>query len=79
MALYDYKCSKCGSEMEILNPVGVVRCPCGNEMERKFTNPPMVKIRGEGGYPSRRKQIRNTTSRNHPQLEHEKHRVYFGL
>ena len=46
-------------------------------MDRKYSNPPMIKIKGEGGYPSRRKQIRNTTSRNHPQLEPEKNRLYF--
>jgi len=77
MPLYDFKCPGCGSEMEVLNKTEVI-CECGSQMERKFSNPPMVKIRGEGGYPSRRKQVRNTTSRNHPQLEHEKNRVYFG-
>jgi len=51
-----------------------VEC-CGKPMERRLFAP-MVKIKGAGGYPSRVKQIRNTTYRIHPKLEHEPNRVY---
>lgn len=80
MPLYDYRCSECGHETEILQTkwgTEVVICNCGTPMERRFTAPAMIKIKGEGGYPSRRKQIFNTTKRNHPPLEHETNKVYF--
>ena len=79
MPLVDFRCSKCGYEIEVLTYNLTEKCiECGSEMVRIFSNPPMIKIKGAGGYPSRRKQVRNTTSRNHPQLEHEKNRVYYG-
>ena len=79
MPLYDFRCSNCGYEIEVLQySLTEVSCDqCGMSMERKFSAPPMVKMKGEGGYPSRRKQVGNTTFRNHPQLEHDPKRVYF--
>lgn len=75
MPIYDYKCSECGSEREVLqHSMADVEC-CGIPMDR-IISPAMIKIKGEGGYPSRRKQIRNTTYRKHPKLEHEPNRVY---
>ena len=78
MPLYDFGCS-CGEAKEVytydLNKV--VTCKCGLHMERLYTDFPMVKIKGEGGYPSRRKQVRNTTFRDHPPLEHNPKRGYF--
>jgi len=78
MPLYDYRCSGCGNETEIYRyDLGTVSCEdCGNPMTRLFTAPPMVKITGEGGYPSRRKQVFNTTHRNHPPLEHKPKSIY---
>lgn len=80
MPLYDFRCSDCGNETEVLRNslAEVVSCvQCGSPMERRFSSPPMIKIKGAGGYPSRRKQVRNTTYRIHPQLEHDPKRVYF--
>ncbi|KKN50786.1 hypothetical protein LCGC14_0629560 [marine sediment metagenome] len=78
MPLYDFRCSDCGNETEVLlNRMTEVSCECGSSMEHRFSAPPMIKITGEGGYPSRRKQVRNTTFRDHPQLEHDPKRVYF--
>jgi len=54
-----------------------VEC-CGIPMRRMPTAPAMIKIKGEGGYPSRRRQISNTTKQTHPTLEHEPNRTYFG-
>ena len=80
MPLYALKCPNCGCEIEVLQSRDEeVICPCGSKMERIYSNPPMIIIRGEGGYPSRRKQFRNTTFRNHPHLEAERHRTYIGL
>lgn len=76
MPLYCYRCSECGSKREVFqHSMTDVEC-CGKTMER-IISIPMVKIKGAGGYPSRRKQIRNTTYRIHPKLEHEPNRVYF--
>ncbi len=70
MPLYDLYCD-CGYETEELlemfenNPI----CPkCSSIMRRAVGSNIMVKVKGEGGYPSRRKQIFNTTMRKHPEL-----------
>ena len=77
MPIYEYKCSECGFGMEVVQHIMAdVECNCGNLMDRVIS-PAMIKIKGAGGYPSRRKQIGNTTYRNHPQLEHNPKRVYF--
>jgi len=49
-------------EIERLCTFGeIALCPnCGKMMVRKPTFPAMVKIKGEGGYPSRRKQVKGT-------------------
>ena len=77
MPLFDFKCP-CGNETEVytydLN--NVVLCDCGLPMERQYNDFPMVKIKGAGGYPSRRRQIFNTTKRNHPPLNHDPKRIY---
>ncbi len=69
MPLFDFKCT-CGKEREVYtyDLTKVVTCDCGLQMERLYTNFPMVKMKGEGGYPSRRKQVFNTTMRKHPEL-----------
>lgn len=78
MPIYGYKCSRCGTKTEMLQRIGE-KPPvcCDKEMGKEPTYPVMVKITGEGGYPSRRKQIRNTTFRNHPPLEKELNRTHF--
>lgn len=70
MPLFDFDCD-CGYSVERLvgtydpNPV----CPhCQKELNRKVGSNVMVKMKGEGGYPARRKQIFNTTMRKHPEL-----------
>ncbi len=77
MPLFDFKCT-CGNEREVYtyDLTRIVTCDCGLQMERLYTGFPMVKIKGAGGYPSRRKQIRNTTLRKHPTLEHQPNRIY---
>lgn len=81
MPLFDIVCG-CGHREERLLGMNkeVPDCPvCNTKMEKEFSScPPMIKIKGEGGYPSRRKQIFNTTSRNHPTLEKEKKPIYFS-
>ncbi len=68
MPIYGYRCYKCGEDVERFQHIMAnVEC-CGVPMTRKMFAP-MVKIKGEGGYPSRRKQIRNTTKRIHPKLD----------
>ena len=80
MPLYDFKCPDCGEMEEVYtyDLSKTVNCDCGLQMERIYTDFPMVKIKGEGGYPSRRKQIRNTTFRNHPSLKHDPKKIYFS-
>ena len=70
MPLYDFYCD-CGYgderllEMFESNPI----CPsCSSTMHRAIGANIMVKMKGEGGYPSRRKQVFNTTMRKHPEL-----------
>jgi len=81
MPFYDYVCPDCGFKTEVLQlgETKVVGCvKCGATMKRKFPAPAMCIIKGAGGYPSRRKQIRNTTKQNHPSLEHDPKRAYFS-
>ncbi len=75
MPLYDVICPKCDREEEVVNYGDPITCPdCGAKMVKKVSRNIRVKMKGEGGYPSRRKQIFNTTYRNHPKLEHEPNR-----
>ena len=62
MPIYLYSCSNCGAMLETIRPIDSedVVCDCGNTMERRPTFPAMIKMKGEGGYPSRRKQVRGT-------------------
>lgn len=70
MPLYDFTCD-CGYAEERL--VGLYEsdptCPkCNSVMVKKPPTNVMVKMKGEGGYPSRKKQVFNTTMRKHPSL-----------
>jgi predicted nucleic acid-binding Zn ribbon protein len=76
MPLYEMECLNCHNHIEKLLPIGATLECCGNPMN-KIPSFPMVKYKGEGGYPSRRKQIFNTTKQKHPKLNPDKNRTYF--
>lgn len=67
MPVYDYCCNRCGAEVEELQQVGDASpiC-CGKEMGKKPTCPAMIKMRGEGGFPSRRKWLKDWTANSPP-------------
>jgi len=77
MPLYDYICPVCGREEEVFQHKMTSIICCDTPMRMRFS-PAMIKIKGEGGYPSRRKQVRNTTNRIHPKLERDPNRVYYS-
>jgi len=79
MPLYEFKCPDCGYEDEFLQRVlTAVECTeCNAPMKLMVSLAPMVKIKGEGGYPSRRRHIQNTTYRKHPPLEHDPKPIHF--
>ena len=58
MPIYLYQCEKCSSKVEVLQSLsgGIPFC-CGKPMKKLPTAPAMVKMKGMGGYPSRRKQF----------------------
>jgi len=63
MPIYCYRCNKCGRELEKIQKVNEnpIACPsCGRMMAKLPTFPVMVKIKGMGGYPSRRKLVNGT-------------------
>lgn len=62
MPIYELRCV-CGQETEVI--LGMNETPancqsCGAAMVKQPTFPAMVRIKGEGGYPSRRKYFRGT-------------------
>jgi len=62
MPIYEYIC-ECGCEVEEIQKMGSEApvCPkCGVGMIKKPTHPSMVKWKGEGGFPSLRKQHKGT-------------------
>ncbi len=71
MPLFDFKCDGCGYTVEKFYQVYTSNplCDCGATMRKMIGSNIMVKMKGEGGYPSRRKQIFNTTMRKHPKLD----------
>lgn len=82
MPLNDWTCS-CGYQGEFITYGEIPICPeCKSELTKipfydKTQSYEYVKIQGGGGYPSRQKQVRNTTYRIHPTLEHQKNTIYF--
>ena len=60
MPLYDYRCDTCGQTREVLIMHGEMPLCCDNTMRRLPSSLAMVKMKGEGGYPSRQHQIRGT-------------------
>jgi len=81
MPLYDYQCEKCGSIVEVLCVVEAEppQC-CEQSMIRLPSFPALVKMKGEGGFPSKRKQYRGTapyTSRStRPNVDVVNERIY---
>jgi len=53
MPLYEYKCSTCGSSLEVLQKVNEPRlekCPkCGGQL-KKVLSPPALQFKGSGWY-----------------------------
>lgn len=67
MPVYVYECGKCLFTVDKLTPMSdeipEINCPiCKIPMRRKPTFPAMVKIKGMGGYPSRRAMINKGTA-----------------
>lgn len=60
MPIYLYQCEKCGNKVEILSPQGGVPLCCGKVMSKRPALIAMVKMKGEGGFPSRVKEFRGT-------------------
>lgn len=63
MPLYDFMCDNCNLIKEVLLPTakGGFRCPiCSTKMRKLPPFPAMVKVKGSGGYPSRRKMVKGT-------------------
>jgi len=62
MPIFDIECDKCHIVKEILisnNEIPV--CPiCGGEVRKLPSFPAVVKIKGSGGYPSRRRMIQGS-------------------
>ncbi len=57
MPIYLYRCETCNEEIEKISPIGEDVPICHGEGMLKIpTFPVMIKWKGEGGYPSRRKQ-----------------------
>jgi len=62
MPLFDCVCDRCGQIREVLlRDDDIPLClNCGILMRKMPSYPAMVKIKGEGGYPSRRKFVKGT-------------------
>jgi len=57
--LFDFECDKCQIVKEVLiRNDETPSCPvCGRKMRKLPSYPALVKVKGSGGYPSRRKMI----------------------
>lgn len=63
MPIYQYRCSNCHFEVEVVQSItgdNPLCSHCGERMVKMPTFPAMVKIKGEGGFPSRRKFVKGT-------------------
>ncbi len=62
MPIYLYGCAKCQTILEKIENNGATPpvCFCGMVMGRLPTYPIMVKVKGDGGYPSQRKFVKGT-------------------
>ena len=58
MPIYEFHCEKCHKEMDLVQSFNAeTPMCCGVQMVRTPSFPAMVKIKGSGGYPSRRKFV----------------------
>jgi len=63
MPIYGFRCERCTAEVERLQHMdGDAPECCGERMVRTPSFPAMVKVKGSGGYPSRRKMIKGTAA-----------------
>jgi predicted nucleic acid-binding Zn ribbon protein len=60
MPLFDYHCNICSRTREVLIMHGEVPQCCNASMRRLPSSLAMVKMKGEGGYPSRQHQFKGT-------------------
>ncbi len=61
MPIYSYECGECLTIVEKYQPMDAsAPACCGEVMRKQMTFPAMVKVKGKGGYPSRRKMIGDT-------------------
>jgi len=61
MPLFDCVCVQCGQVREVLvRGKDIPPCGCGGKLNKLPSYPAMVKVKGEGGYPSRRKFVKGT-------------------
>jgi putative FmdB family regulatory protein len=63
LPIYIFQCDRCVLEIEKIQEINgkAPHCPkCGGVMHKKFSPIAMIKMKGMGGYPSRRKEWRGT-------------------
>ena len=62
MPIFTMKCLNCSNVLDVFQQTGKpMFCKeCGIEMARMPSFPAMVKVKGSGGYPSRRKEVQGT-------------------
>jgi predicted nucleic acid-binding Zn ribbon protein len=62
MPIYSMMCPNCKDEKDVFQQTGkpMLCKECGIEMVKLPTYPAMVKVKGSGGYPSRRKMVQGT-------------------
>ncbi len=63
MPIYTFQCPVCDKKAEEICQIGDITkpiCHCGEEMVKTINFPAMVKVKGMGGYPSRRKFYKGT-------------------
>ena len=76
MPIYEFECEECKGIVEKIQSFeSDVPVCCGSTMSRLPTFPVMVKVMGEGGYPSRRKFMKGSapgaTRDTHPWLSYD--------
>jgi len=60
MPLFDYHCNICGRTREVLIMHGEAPQCCDTAMRRLPPSNIMVKMKGDGGYPSKRHLVKGT-------------------
>lgn len=68
MPVYIYECKQCGIEVEAVQSIeaGAPKCEtCGVGMTKKPTHPAIIKVVGQGGYPTRSKGYKEGYSKEY--------------